>query len=173
MAFSRQRKHRHDKSKLIFHDFTCCLIIVCHVDPCAGGRIRCRGAGTGECLGGTGDPGWSGARHHLPCVGSLGEVFADPEAGARWGKSHPDRERPLQSRAPALRGCRIASRFLQLATLNSGEAQPCGWERAGSSGNGVGAARETRTAGERRGGGEEERSAGEQNTTKSPVKVLF
>lgn len=45
MAFSRQRKHRHDKSELVFHDFPCCLIVVCTEDPCAHGHLPARERG--------------------------------------------------------------------------------------------------------------------------------
>lgn len=141
MAFSRQRKHRHDKSKLIFHDFMCCLIIISHVDPCAGGRPRCQGW--------RGQRGWDAPvpTTTFSVPGSLGRCLLTLL--------------PVQSRSPALQGCRTACTWLNsLLLMRRGAGKvPGAWERAQGSGW------------EEDGGGEEERSAEEQNKTKSPVQV--
>lgn len=141
MAFSRQRKYRHDKSKLIFHDFTCCLIIVCHGDPRAGGCLRCQGAGLPP------GPGRSGGHGGLlrppppsPCVGSLGEVFAHPGQMPRRGLGGAERPPtgralpfcPRKAKPPALQGSVLRS----TPGFQRGEAQPPGRER-GARGTGV------------------------------------
>lgn len=120
-----------------------------------------------------------------PSVGCLGEVFAAPAQTPRQGlggaRADPDGESaallPLQSQAPALQGYWTALRCVQLPASNGGEAQPCrqARERAGQErgARGVGSGQPGRPARPGRGGrGEEERSAGEQNKTKSPVKIL-
>lgn len=39
VAFSRQRKHRHDTSKLLFHRSPCCLIIACNGIEAGWGKL--------------------------------------------------------------------------------------------------------------------------------------
>lgn len=113
MAFSRQRKYRHDKSKLIFHDCTCCLIIVCHGEVAANEWGSCRERGWLGEHGGAGTP--LDLPPPSPCVGCLSRCRAtlcrpqgkawQGESGLQCGQRCPLTPTKPSSSSPSLWNC--------------------------------------------------------------------